>query len=140
MSMPLTPRRHHGAGNRKGRAMQGRTARQATESDGPIDRAHLERATFGDRALRREVLSLFQRQAATLGAELAQADNDQVRADIAHRLRGAALGVGAAAVAEAAEAFERGPQDAAQRAEALSRLAARIAAARAAIADMIGDD
>ena len=105
---------------------------------GAIDLAHLERATFGDRVLAREVLSLFQRQAATLGAELAQVDSDKARADIAHRLRGAALGVGAMAVAEAAAAFARAPENADQLAEAVARLAASIAEARTAIAKITG--
>ncbi|HEX5778575.1 MAG TPA: Hpt domain-containing protein [Xanthobacteraceae bacterium] len=118
--------------------MQKAAAGQGVAPSGAIDLAHLERATFGDHALRREVLSLFQRQAATLGVELAQADSDRLRADIAHRLRGAALGVGAMTVAEAAAAFERAPENAAQLAEALGRLAASIAEARTATTEIIG--
>ena len=120
--------------------MRKAAAGQGAAPSGAIDLAHLERATFDDRALRREVLSLFQRQAATLGAELAQVDSDKARADIAHRLRGAALGVGAMAVAEAAAAFERAPENAAQLAEALVRLAVSIAEARAAAREIIGGD
>ena len=105
-----------------------------------IDLAHLDRATFGDRALRREVLVLFERQAAALGAEIAAAPDGATRAKIAHHLRGAALGIGAMAVAEAAAAFEPAPADAVALARALSRLMARIAEARAATTAIIERD
>src|ERR1700754_796735 len=56
---------------------EGAMARQAMKSasegvptagaaDGTIDRAHLARVTFGDHGLQRELLALFDRQAALL--------------------------------------------------------------------------
>lgn len=77
----------------------------------PLDLGHLERQTFGDRALRDEVLAMFLDQLDAAGGELAAADADRRRA-LAHRLKGAARAVGAFAVADCAELIEREAADA----------------------------
>jgi len=109
---------------------------QAAVSDGDgtapaIDRAHLARATFGDGALERELLTLFDRQAALLMGRMRQADAGAV-AVLAHTLKGSALGVGASEVAAAAAAVEQAPS-----AEGLTALARSVERARGAIAAML---
>lgn len=74
----------------------------------PIDLAHLSRQTMGDRDLEREVLSMFLHQARMVGDRLAGA-NAQERQSLAHGLKGAARGIGAFAVAEAAGQVEADP-------------------------------
>jgi HPt (histidine-containing phosphotransfer) domain-containing protein len=106
-------------------------ARPARE--GAIDRTHLERATAGDIALAREVLALFAAQAETLTEAIAQARDGRTRREAAHRLKGAARGIGAFAVALAAEAIELGGNDRAANAEAVAQLRARVAEARSAL-------
>src|SRR5205085_2261563 len=49
------------------------TAVPLTSLERPIDLVHLSRMTFGDRSLEREVLALFDRQAAILVARMAGA-------------------------------------------------------------------
>src|SRR5271156_229050 len=72
-----------------------------------IDLVHLARQTDGDSLLEGELLGLFHRQAAELIAELApRGAPARARADIAHKLRGSALAMGAGRVAEAARAVE----------------------------------
>ncbi|HET9904788.1 MAG TPA: Hpt domain-containing protein [Xanthobacteraceae bacterium] len=99
----------------------------AAPDDPAIDLVHLSRMTLGDRALEREVLHMFLRQAAMLLAGM------EVRADeaapLAHRLKGAARGVGAWRVAAAAEAVE----------QAVRSSPESLPAARAALADRIAD-
>jgi HPt (histidine-containing phosphotransfer) domain-containing protein len=70
----------------------------------PIDLDHLERMTLGDEALAREVLELFVAQADTLIARLTTLPKDA--AALTHQLKGSARGIGAVAVAEAAEGLE----------------------------------
>lgn len=69
-----------------------------------IDRGFLARQTHGSRELEREVLDLFVRQVRQLVGELLGTDADPLLA--AHTLLGSARGVGAFALAEAAEAVE----------------------------------
>ncbi|MGF3027459.1 Hpt domain-containing protein [Methylobacterium aquaticum] len=77
-----------------------------------LDRAHLDRQTFGDADLAREVLALFAEQCARLMPDLvppriAGADPaPEARADLAHTLKGSALGVGADRVAALAGRLE----------------------------------
>lgn len=73
-----------------------------------LDLGHLERQCMGDRDLEAEVLQQFRAQAATLIETLAQDGHLScaAKADIAHRLRGSALAIGAFAVAHAAAAVE----------------------------------
>ena len=78
----------------------------------PIDFEHLARQTMGDKALELEVLQMFARQARESMKELAGAQGS-ARAALAHRLKGSARAVGADVVAEAAEALEEKPGDAA---------------------------
>ncbi len=74
-----------------------------------LDRAHLEAQTFGDADLAREVLSLFEDQCRRLLPALAEEGRPAGdRADLAHTLKGAALGVGAMRVAQASAAVEAG--------------------------------
>ena len=121
-------------------------ARQAIESpgeggptpeaaDGTIDRAHLARMTFGDQGLQRELLELFDRQAAILIARMREADAASAGA-LAHTLKGSALGIGAGGVVRAAEAVERAMMPS-ERAAALDELARAVSAAHRTIAEML---
>ena len=67
----------------------------------PIDLVHLATQTMGDKLLEIEVLQMFARQTRQLMKDLSS-DSADVRLATAHRLRGAALAVGAFGVAEAA--------------------------------------
>jgi len=94
---------------------------------GPIDLDHFEAATFGDRALQDEILTLFEAQAAKLLAIIRDSDG-KARSEAAHALKGAARGIGAFAVADEAEKIERGMGGSAE------MLALRIAEAQNAAA------
>ena len=78
--------------------------------DHPVDRpvldgAHLERMTLGQRELEQEVLGLFLQQMTQVMNMLEGLGADS--AVLAHTLKGAALGIGAFRVAEAAQAVEQ---------------------------------
>jgi HPt (histidine-containing phosphotransfer) domain-containing protein len=81
----------------------------------PIDMSHLARYTGGDRTLNTEILRLFNGQLSTMVDQLltvlAQRDVRKWR-EVTHTLKGAARGVGAFGVGEAAAAAE--PIDPAQ--------------------------
>jgi HPt (histidine-containing phosphotransfer) domain-containing protein len=103
---------------------------------GAIDLSFLDRVTFRDRALAREVLVLFDRQAQSLLPQIADAGDTRVRRELAHKLKGAARGVGAFEVANAAEDIETA-EDATAFVAALARLTARITEARLALAGLV---
>jgi HPt (histidine-containing phosphotransfer) domain-containing protein len=71
-----------------------------------LDPAHLQRQTFGDRSLEREVLALFERQCDRLLPLIAAAERLPERADAAHTLKGAARAIGAWRVASLCETLE----------------------------------
>jgi HPt (histidine-containing phosphotransfer) domain-containing protein len=104
-----------------------------------IDLVHLARATDGDESLEAELLAMFDRQSEKLLGRVRLADLPRrARGDVAHRLRGSALAIGAFAVARAAEALEAAfERDAEPQAE-IAALEAAVAAARAAIAELGG--
>lgn len=70
-----------------------------------IDLVHLSRVTLGDRSLEREVLQLFDRQAALILSRLREAGPRGI-VPLAHTLKGSARSVGASRIARAAEAVE----------------------------------
>ena len=78
----------------------------------PIDLVHLARQTGGDKALETEVLALFARQAREAVARIGGLDA-KGRSELAHRLAGAAKGVGAFEVARTAVDVESKPRNAA---------------------------
>ena len=74
---------------------------------GLLDLAHLSRQCLGDRNLADELLREFRAQSLTLAGRLAEGGAAAAApGNLAHRLRGAALAVGAWKVACAAEAVE----------------------------------
>jgi len=106
--------------------------------DRPIDLVHLARMTLGERALEREVLQLFDRQATMLIGRMRGAGPSAVAA-VAHTLKGSARGIGAWRVARAAEALEVACASGggAEIAGALDRLDAAAREARAVIAELL---
>ena len=102
--------------------------------DGALDRDHLGRATLGQRDLEREVLTLFLTQVARVMNMLEGLGADS--ATLAHTLKGAALGIGAFGVADAARRFEEAVRagDVAALPPALGALQQAVADAREAIA------
>ena len=78
-------------------------------SDSPIDLAHLARYTGGDKALNAEILKLFDGQVTEMVGQLrgVLAARDTKRwKEITHTIKGAARGVGAFAMGDAAAAAE----------------------------------
>lgn len=113
------------------------TADPAAGAEPAIDRGHLAQMTFGDLSLERELLQLFDRQAAMLIARMRTSDAAAV-ATLAHTLKGSASGIGAGNVARAAQAAERAASGAAAECSAaVDRLAAAIEEARALIAELL---
>jgi HPt (histidine-containing phosphotransfer) domain-containing protein len=111
--------------------------KQALAETPAIDRGHLARMTFGDRSLEREVLGLFDRQAAIL-MERIRSGAPLAVATLAHTLKGSAAGIGASRVAETAGATEIAAREsAAECVAAVDRLAAAVDEARVLIAELL---
>lgn len=91
-----------------------------------FDLAHLERYVCGDDALRNEILTIFEEQAALWMARFAVDSEDEAWHDAAHSLKGAARGVGAWEIGDLCEAAEKLvagiPEKVAKRQAALDRL------------------
>ena len=101
-----------------------------------LDIPHLTRQTLGDRALRDEVLRLFDHQAVITLALIKAATDPSVRREAAHALVGAARGVGAFPLARAAGVIEANPVDSA---DGISALEEAIERARWAIDRSLSD-
>ena len=110
----------------------------APGAEPPIDLVHLARATDGDEALEAELIAMFARQSEKLGQRLRLPTlARQTRADVAHRLRGSALAIGAFAVAETAGRLESALEGEGDEPESeLAALEAALDAARAAIDEL----
>jgi HPt (histidine-containing phosphotransfer) domain-containing protein len=91
----------------------------------PIDIAHLEQYTGGDARLNAEVFQLFSRHCVgtlRLLHDLQQAPQRKAWRDAAHALKGAALGIGAFGIADAAgDAEALDPESAPMQAAAVLR-------------------
>jgi HPt (histidine-containing phosphotransfer) domain-containing protein len=81
-----------------------------------VDRDELDSQTFRDGDIRREVIGMFRDQMPAILGALA-AGEGVARAEIAHRLKGSALALGAKPLAEAASRLEASPADPAALAE-----------------------
>ena len=103
-----------------------------------LDLTHLARQTFGDRALEREVLALFEQQCVRLLPLIVAGEDLTERADGAHTLKGAARSVGAWRIASLAGTLEEALDDG-RAAETLTRLDGKlekaIAETRAVLAE-----
>ena len=95
---------------------------------GAVDFGHLEGFAAGDEALVEEVLGLFREQAALWLPLLDPAAEAGAWRDAAHSLKGSALGIGAAALAQACSEAE----------QAKEAGAPEKSLARARIADCLG--
>jgi HPt (histidine-containing phosphotransfer) domain-containing protein len=102
-----------------------------------VDRVHLAQMTLGDRKLERELLRLFEQQAALLIARMRTSEPAAV-ATLAHTLKGSALGVGAINVAQVAAATEQAcSEGSAECANTVERLALAVEETREAIAALL---
>jgi HPt (histidine-containing phosphotransfer) domain-containing protein len=127
-----------GTGNQAEQGDSGDLA-QSAAIPAPFDLEHLQHMTHGDRALAREVLRLFAFQAERQLSAIRSSAEVRERSEAAHALKGAARGVGAFAVAHAAEEIEAKAGDAAVLAAALARLEARIKEATAKLPELMRD-
>ena len=97
----------------------------------PIDLQHLDRYTGGERSLDEEILKLFERQCHEMTAQMDQivGKTSDVKAwrEISHTLKGAARGVGAFPLADAAAEAEKSATDPTAAIAALQKIKAQAA-------------
>ena len=93
-----------------------------------VDFGHLERYALADQSLVDEVLAIFRQQAEVWMPQFDPAAPDKAWRDLAHSLKGSALGIGAVALAAAC-----GDAESSKDATASEKIAAR-----ARIADCLG--
>lgn len=109
----------------------------------PIDLVHLSRQCQGSEGLEAELLDLFKRLAVAEAAQLSDPGTGlRLKADVAHKLRGSALAVGAGRVARAAETVEaltRGRGEEAPSRVQATKAQDAIAALQRAVAEAIGE-
>ena len=106
--------------------------------DGPaLDLDHLARMTLGERELEREVLTLFTQQSTDLLARLEKLPREG--ASLAHTLKGSARGIGAFAVAEAADNLEQRLRQGLPVTAEVAALQQSVGSALAAIAERLHD-
>ena len=90
---------------------QRKARRPMSTNEQAVDLVHLNRYTGGDRALNEEILSLFERQCHEMLERLdvfaSDSGEDKHWREITHTLKGAARGIGAFALAEAAADAEK---------------------------------
>lgn len=99
---------------------------QQQRQGGPlINEDTLSEQTFGDVELCREVLQMFLDQTPALMASLG-ATQGAARADIAHRIKGSALAIGAMPLAEICDHLQSSPDDGAAFANAEQTAAATL--------------
>ena len=107
-----------------------------------IDLEHLARYTGGDRALNSEIMRLFDQQTSQMVANLRgilEARDARSWKDIAHTLKGAAKGIGAFPMADAAALCEPiSPEDGQLAERALSALERQSQAVQAFIKAYLG--
>lgn len=106
--------------------------------DMTIDRDHLARMTLNDATLEREVLALFDHQAQDIAERLrlVVAGQPTDTGEMAHRIKGAARGIGAFEVGAAAETLEQASGRAAVH-EAVENLCDAIHLTRLEIAEIL---
>ena len=112
------------------------------DHDPPIDLVHLARQCQGDAGLEAELLGLFRRLAGAEAARLSDPDMGlEQKGDIAHKLRGSALTIGAGRVARAAQAIEAlaGPSDGEPSSGRTEAASLAIRTLQAAVAEAIGE-
>ena len=97
--------------------------------------AHLQRITFGDVSLERQVLAMFAAQASELIEKIVRLPINV--AELAHKLKGSAQAVGAFRVTDAAEWLESVVRDHTDSAEALMTLTDAVLEAKAEIDGML---
>jgi len=109
--------------------------------DSPIDLVHLARQCQGDPDLEKELLGLFRLQARALAAQLSDPStmSPELNANVAHKLRGSALAVGAGRVARAARALEDSALAARDRRPAGAEWAAAMERAIAALSEAVAE-
>lgn len=115
---------------------EGRPA-ESSIAHGGIDFSYLAAQTFGDVDLERELLALFVAQARSLLESLDRRDA-QGRREAAHLLTGSARAIGATAVAEAAECYEKAVDHDEGSAQVRGALSEALARAEAEIAVHLG--
>jgi HPt (histidine-containing phosphotransfer) domain-containing protein len=113
----------------------------------PVDLVHLDRYTGGERAINEEILRLFD---ATCRESLERLEALYTHSaahgmprdwrETAHTLKGAARGIGAFPLADAAAAAEASIDDRRAALEALERMKAHSAAVHAFIADFLAGE
>jgi HPt (histidine-containing phosphotransfer) domain-containing protein len=110
-------------------------------ADAAVDLEHLDKYTGGNFALNREILQLFDNQCQEMLAKLeniAGGDRDPKSwREITHSLKGAARGVGAFALADAAAQAEKVGSDRLAAIEAIQEMKARSQAVQLFIEDLI---